>query len=82
MQSNGHAGDGNLHTRPILDLQKRSDVTLMERLAEEVFELVMEMKGSVSGEHGDGRLRTPLLPDFLWRSLPAHRRDQTALRQE
>ena len=60
----GHAGDGNLHTRPILDLQKKSDIDLMQRLADEVFELVMAMKGSVSGEHGDGRLRTPLLPAF------------------
>ncbi len=60
----GHAGDGNLHTRPILDLRKQSDVDLMERLGDEVFELVAELKGSISGEHGDGRLRTPYLPKF------------------
>jgi len=60
----GHAGDGNLHTRPILDLRQQSDVDLMQRLADEVFAVTLELGGSISGEHGDGRVRTPFLPAF------------------
>jgi FAD/FMN-containing dehydrogenase/Fe-S oxidoreductase len=60
----GHAGEGNLHTRPILDLRKKIDVDLMVELAEKVFKLVEELNGSISGEHGDGRVRTAFLPSF------------------
>lgn len=61
----GHAGDGNLHTRPLLDLRDPAQVDLMERLADEVYAVVTELRGSISGEHGDGRLRTPFLPRML-----------------
>jgi len=66
----GHAGDGNLHTRPILDLRNPKDVETMCHLADEVFEMTLELKGSISGEHGDGRVRTPFLPRTLG---PAYR---------
>ncbi|CAB1074570.1 Fe-S protein, homolog of lactate dehydrogenase SO1521 [Olavius algarvensis Delta 1 endosymbiont] len=54
----GHAGDGNLHTMAILDLRQQEDVKTMLELADAVFELVLSLKGTVSGEHGDGRLRS------------------------
>ncbi len=54
----GHAGDGNLHTMAILDLRQPEDVETMLELADAVFELVMSLKGTISGEHADGRLRT------------------------
>ncbi len=54
----GHAGDGNLHTMAILDLREQEDVNKMLNLSEAVCDLVLDLKGTVSGEHADGRLRT------------------------
>ena len=54
----GHAGDGNLHTMAILDLRQQEDVETMLNLADAVCDLVLGLKGTVSGEHADGRLRT------------------------
>jgi len=54
----GHAGDGNLHTMAILDLRQEADVKTMIGLSEAVCDLVLGLKGTVSGEHADGRLRT------------------------
>lgn len=54
----GHAGDGNLHTMAILDLHQQEDVDKMVGLADAVCELVLSLKGTVSGEHADGRLRS------------------------
>ena len=61
----GHAGSGNLHIRPILDLKKEGDLNRMVRLATDVAELVKSLGGTLGGEHGDGRLRTPLLKNFF-----------------
>ncbi|MEO9365131.1 MULTISPECIES: FAD-binding and (Fe-S)-binding domain-containing protein [Candidatus Nitrosocaldus] len=54
----GHAGDGNLHTRPILDLSSDDGLRVMKALAYEVFNVVKKMKGSISAEHGDGLARS------------------------
>ena len=54
----GHIAKGLLHTRPLLDLKTAQDVALLRTLADDVFELVMSLKGSISGEHGDGRIRS------------------------
>jgi anaerobic glycerol-3-phosphate dehydrogenase C subunit len=54
----GHAGDGNLHTMVILDLRRQDDVKTMQELSDAVCDLVLSLKGTVSGEHADGRLRT------------------------
>ena len=54
----GHAGDGNLHNMAILDLRQPEDVKTMLDLADAVCDLVLSLKGTVSGEHADGRLRT------------------------
>jgi len=54
----GHAGDGNLHTMAILDLKQQQDVTIMLELSDALCDLVLSLKGTVSGEHADGRLRT------------------------
>lgn len=54
----GHAGDGNLHNMAILDLREQKDVQTMLDLADAVFELVLSLGGTISGEHADGRLRT------------------------
>jgi anaerobic glycerol-3-phosphate dehydrogenase C subunit len=54
----GHAGDGNLHLMVFLDLTKEDEVKKMVSLAEACYDLVLSLKGTISGEHGDGRLRT------------------------
>ncbi len=54
----GHAGDGNLHLMVFLDLTREDEVGKMVSLAEACYDLVLTLKGTISGEHGDGRLRT------------------------
>jgi FAD/FMN-containing dehydrogenase/Fe-S oxidoreductase len=54
----GHAGDGQLHTRPLLNLKKEADVSLLAKIADEVFRLVIRSGGSITGEHGDGLIRS------------------------
>jgi FAD/FMN-containing dehydrogenase/Fe-S oxidoreductase len=53
-----HASVGTLHVRPVLDMRKSGDVTAMRAIAEEAFAMVREYKGSHSGEHGDGLVRS------------------------
>ncbi|MBS1263921.1 MAG: D-lactate dehydrogenase (acceptor) [Methanonatronarchaeales archaeon] len=57
----GHAGEGNVHARPLLDLDDAGDRERMRAIADEVFDLVVELGGTISGEHGDGYLRTGFL---------------------
>jgi len=58
----GHAGNGNLHLRPIIDFASKGSNALMEVLADRVFGHISEINGSISGEHGDGILRTKYIP--------------------
>ena len=53
-----HAGAGCLHVRPMLNLRQEKDVHAMREIAEEAFAMVREYKGSHSGEHGDGLVRS------------------------
>ena len=55
----GHAGDANLHMRPLLDPGSATERRLHGDLMEEFFEETWRMGGSITGEHGDGRLRAP-----------------------
>jgi glycolate oxidase len=57
----GHIGNGNIHTRPIIDIQSPLALQIIEDLAHEVFSRVRELKGSISAEHGDGLTRTKYL---------------------
>jgi FAD/FMN-containing dehydrogenase/Fe-S oxidoreductase len=54
----GHVGHGQLHIRPFLDLTNPDDVRKMQDLAADLYHHVMEVKGTISGEHGDGLSRT------------------------
>lgn len=54
----GHASVGCLHIRPVLDLKEPADVDRMVRISEAVTDLVLEFHGSLSGEHGDGLVRS------------------------
>ena len=58
----GHAGDGNIHTQPFLDLSQVGDRQKAFRVMDAYYKLVISLGGSTSGEHGDGRLRAPFLP--------------------
>ena len=53
-----HASVGTLHVRPILNLKQESGVSALRSIAEEAMELVQRYKGSHSGEHGDGLVRS------------------------
>ncbi len=53
-----HASEGCLHVRPVLNLKLEKDVRAMRAIAEETFAMVREYKGSHSGEHGDGLVRS------------------------
>ena len=57
----GHAGHGQLHIRPLLNLANREDVRRLETLTSELYEKVWLLGGTISGEHGDGLSRTPFL---------------------
>ena len=58
----GHASVGCLHIRPLLDLRQPGALGRLRRIAEGVADLVVAHGGSLSGEHGDGRVRSELLP--------------------
>ncbi|WP_149277186.1 FAD-binding and (Fe-S)-binding domain-containing protein [Pareuzebyella sediminis] len=53
-----HASVGVIHVRPILDLRLAEDIERLKRITEDTFKLVMKYKGSWSGEHGDGLVRS------------------------
>jgi len=57
-----HAGAGEIHLRPILDLKKKADQEEFYRISLDVAKLVKKYNGSLSGEHGDGRVRAPFIP--------------------
>lgn len=56
-----HAGAGELHLRPILNLKKSEDVKLFREISEASAKLVTKYGGSLSGEHGDGRVRAEFI---------------------
>ena len=58
----GHISTGELHLRPILNLKTPEGKKLFRQIAEETAKLVRRHKGSLSGEHGDGRLRGEFIP--------------------
>jgi FAD/FMN-containing dehydrogenase/Fe-S oxidoreductase len=57
----GHAGDGEIHVRPYLDLSNPADVKKMTDIAEEVFTLALSFGGSLSGEHADGLIHAAFM---------------------
>ena len=65
----GHASVGCLHIRPFFDLERLGDRKSFQILLEEVVDLVLEMGGALSGEHGDGRARSYFLPRLFGKEL-------------
>jgi FAD/FMN-containing dehydrogenase/Fe-S oxidoreductase len=60
-----HAGSGEIHLRPYIDLKKSSGVKLFRDIASGTASLVKKYNGSLSGEHGDGRLRGEFIPQMI-----------------
>ncbi|WP_420580078.1 FAD-binding and (Fe-S)-binding domain-containing protein [Reichenbachiella sp.] len=60
-----HAGSGELHLRPILNLKTEEGHKMFRVVAEEISKLVKKYKGSLSGEHGDGRLRGEFIKEQI-----------------
>ncbi|MEW6258547.1 MAG: FAD-linked oxidase C-terminal domain-containing protein [Thermodesulfobacteriota bacterium] len=70
----GHIAKGLIHTRPLLDLKRPEDRGLLQPLVDAVCDLVLELGGTVSGEHGDGRLRSTCLSRQYPRLYPLFER--------
>lgn len=60
-----HAGSGELHLRPIINLKTEEGHRQYRMIAEEIATLVKKYDGSLSGEHGDGRLRGEFIPQMV-----------------
>lgn len=54
----GHVGNGNMHTRPLIDIGSTKEVELIGNIANKVFAQVIKRGGTITGEHGDGLART------------------------
>jgi FAD/FMN-containing dehydrogenase len=63
----GHAGNGNLHTRPMINTESQNEIKRYDRLAEEVFTKAISNGGTITGEHGDGISRTKYI-EFMYGS--------------
>lgn len=57
----GHVGDGNFHIIPLMDFSRPDFTDTINKLSEQVYTLVGEYHGSITGEHNDGLIRTPYL---------------------
>jgi FAD/FMN-containing dehydrogenase len=57
----GHAGDGNFHIIPLMNLANEQDRRVIPELSKKVYDLVFSYRGSMSAEHNDGIIRTPFL---------------------
>lgn len=57
----GHAGNGNFHVIPLMDMKNKDNIRVIKEVGEKVYNLVKEFKGSITGEHNDGIVRTPYL---------------------
>ena len=74
-----HASVGELHMRPELNLKDPQDVERFRGIAEDITDLVKDYRGSISGEHGDGRVRSELLERFYGAEvMELHREVKTA----
>ena len=61
----GHAGDGNLHPNILFDKRDAQQWAKVEKMAGEVFNLALELGGTLSGEHGVGALKRPYMKQAL-----------------
>jgi Fe-S oxidoreductase/FAD/FMN-containing dehydrogenase len=65
----GHASVGCLHIRPLIDPKNQDGIDRMARIAEDISDLVLEFGGALSGEHGDGLVRSPFMEKMFGPSI-------------
>ncbi len=61
----GHAGNGNLHIIPLMDLKDEKERAKIPKAAKEVYDLIISFGGSITAEHNDGIMRTPFVKDMF-----------------
>jgi FAD/FMN-containing dehydrogenase len=65
----GHVGEGNFHVIPLMDITKANQRNIIPKLGQEVYDLVLSYKGSTTGEHNDGLVRTPYLEQMYGKQV-------------
>jgi FAD/FMN-containing dehydrogenase len=60
----GHPGNGNFHIIPLMNLKDARVRALIPKISEEVYQLIFQYHGSITGEHNDGLIRTPYLEEM------------------
>lgn len=65
----GHAGSGNLHIIPLMDLDKQSERNKIRPVADKVYKLVIEYGGTITAEHNDGIMRTPYVEEMFGKDM-------------
>ena len=68
----GHAGDSHVHVNPLVDVERPDWRDRVEQILDDVTALAASLGGTLAGEHGDGRLRTPLMPR-VWSATAVER---------
>ncbi len=67
----GHAGNGNFHIIPLMDMKQKKNHDLIPIVSDEIFDLVKSYDGSFTGEHNDGIIRTPYLEKMFGAEIVA-----------
>src|SRR5258708_4415709 len=65
----GHVGDGNFHIIPLVDITNPEVRTAIPEIAKEVYAIISKYKGSITGEHNDGFIRTPYLEQMYGQKI-------------
>lgn len=65
----GHPGNGNFHIIPLMDLKNPRVRELIPKISDEVYDLVLQYKGSITAEHNDGLIRTPYLEKMYGKKI-------------
>ncbi len=61
----GHAGNGNFHIIPLMDMKQARNRALIRTVSDKIYDLVLKYEGSITAEHNDGIVRTPYLPKMF-----------------
>jgi FAD/FMN-containing dehydrogenase len=67
----GHIGEGNFHVIPLMDLSDGKERKKIKIVSEKVYDLVLSLEGSISGEHNDGLIRGPYLEKMYGKEMTA-----------
>lgn len=65
----GHAGDGNFHIIPLMNLKKEKNRAKLPEVADKIYDLIIEHGGTITAEHNDGILRTPYVEKMYGKEM-------------